>query len=267
MTIDTDELSATLGRLANRDPVRAAPVGAVLGRARRARRAHTAVTAGVVTALVAAGATAGGIAWTAREDKAPVVAGGDTPDLRLAAAVRATAQASYRFTMTWTWDGEPAGAPQEGAFDPAGPTGYLRGTIGTLYIDQRVVDGDWYTGTRPEGMALFWVKEKPGFTGFALHAGTELTADPSALLKAFTSQGTVTYTGRTGTGGDAVDVYAFSARPPGGDAVPTTGTIEVGVQSGRVRKITWRAQADRRWYTDTAVFSDYGTDVEVERPM
>nr|BFE64240.1 hypothetical protein GCM10020063_087660 [Dactylosporangium thailandense] len=134
-------------------------------------------------------------------------------------------------------------------------------------MDQRVVDGVWYTGTKPEGQAMFWVKEKPGFTGFALHQGTELTSDPGALLKSFSTLGTVTHSGRRGS----VDTHSFEFRQPG-DIEPTTGTIEVGVRSGKVEKVTWRTRGDdspnyKPWYTVTVVFSGYGIEVEVDRPM
>jgi len=259
MTIDTDELSASLGRIAGREPVPDAPVGLVLRQAHREHRTRR--TQAVAAALVVVVA-AGGIAWTARP-------AATSPDLSLAAAVDATASTSYTFTLTVTVEGDES--TSEGAFDPAGPTGYLRGAIGTLSMDERVVDGVWYVGTKPEGQDMFWVKEKPGFAGFALQQGTELTSDPGALLKAFTSLGTVTDTGRRGSGDNAVDTHAFTFQRAG-DLEPTTGTVEVGVGPGKVRKISWRARGNdspnyKPWYTVTIAFSNYGTEVKVDRPM
>jgi hypothetical protein len=273
MSVNTEELSAALGRLAERDPVSSAPVDLVVGKARRARRTHTTIAIGAVTAVVLV--AVGGISWTVNKDGTSGVVAADSPDMRLAAAALATAQTSYRFSLSFTIDGRDTSLA-EGAYDPAGPTGYLRDTgSDQSAIEQRVIEGDWYTGTGIEGQPLSWRKMPAGFTGFALQSGTDLTVDPSELLQTYANLGTVTHTGRSGSGAAAVDTYSFSYAAPDQYNGPMSGTVEVGVNSGMIKKIIWRSQVVPRpedgnmpawWYTKTVEFADYGIEVHVERP-
>src|SRR6185295_8424423 len=78
------------------------------------------------------------------------VAGTESSQLRLAAAVSASRGISYRVKNTIIPRSQPA-SPQmviTGAFDPATRTGYLRfaSADGTPLSEERLVDGDLYIG-------------------------------------------------------------------------------------------------------------------------
>jgi hypothetical protein len=129
----------------------------LVGRTLHAQRRRTAVTrtayavgvVGVVGALAAGVLTSGGIEPAATPSR-PSVAGTESPQLQLAAAVAASRGISYRVKNTIIWRSQPGSPPMviTGAFDPATTTGYLRFASGDgkAWSEERLVDGDLYTG-------------------------------------------------------------------------------------------------------------------------
>ncbi|MEV4416030.1 hypothetical protein [Catellatospora sp. NPDC049609] len=280
--IDEEEFSMALRTLAEREPATAAPTERLLHRGRRTRRGRTALLGtaalGTVAAVAAAVAGFGGFGGAPPGgDQVPVAA----PDIRLAAAAQATAQTSFTFTVTTQTRTVPAlPGPErrhyEGAYDPAVPAGYLR-EPGDPRFEVRTVGDDCY-----RRKLTMWAK-KPCYpmTGVYAYLGNvdlASSAEPAQRLAELAELGTVTDLGVSGTGGAAVRRYAFEftvEEESGGmpDRIPVTGTVEVGVDSGKVAKVVHRVKYLRTGRstfsldsTVTWVYADYGDPVRVEVP-
>ena len=270
----------------------------VVGRTLRAHRRRTLITrTGYVVGVVGlAGALAAGVLSTggAGPGATPAgtaVAGGESSQVRLAAAVSASRGTSYRVKNTITYRSQPA-SPQTvitGAFDPATTTGYLRfaSADGTPWSEERLVGGDLYIGDLihlrplPSNTAkkpapspedrVNWTHD-PGkkYTGLQYDdaktgaLGT-VSADPAELFDMLTKFGArISQTGP--------DTYHFEVavapRPNLSDG-KVVGEVTVG-SDHRVAKVVY--EATMHFATETFVadetleFSDYGTPVTVERP-
>jgi hypothetical protein len=268
----------------------------LVGQTLRSRRRRTMVTrsayavgvAGLAGAL-AAGALAAGDTGPAATPDRPPAAGAGSPQLRLAAAVSASQDISYRVKNTIVVRSQP-GSPSmvvTGAFDPATTTGYLFFASGRArpWSEQRLVNGDLYTAdlvhlqpipSNPKGkptpsidQRVDWTHD-PGkkYTNFVYDLKTgvlSLSADPHQLFDALTNSGAkISQTGP--------DTYHFEvAIPPrkGLTGGTMAGDVTVGTDK-RIAKVVY--QATQRFATETAVLdgtlelSDYGSPVTVERP-
>jgi hypothetical protein len=266
------------------------------GQRRRTVTVRTAYAVGVfgLAGALAAGVLAtGGTGPTTTPDRPPM-AGAESPQLSLAAAVAASQGISYRVKNTIIWRSQPGSPPIviTGAFDPATTTGYLRFASGdgTPWSEERLVDGDLYTGdlihlrTNPSQAAgnkpapspdqrVDWTHDpdkkytslpydaKPGVLGV-------VSADPQQLFDALANSGAkISQTGP--------DKYHFEvAIPPrtgrtGRIDGKVVGDVTVG-SDHRVAKVTYEATLRSATETDvvdeTLELSDYGTPVSVERP-
>ena len=202
-------------------------------------------------------------------------------ELRLAAAAQATAQTSYRFTLTYTISA-PAGRidisslteEYAGAFDSATQRGYMTGLDGNVQI--RIVDGEFYilrNGWRKVGRSM---SQAIGIIGARGSTGADaLTADPATLLAKLRNLGTFRHAGREG----AVEVYTFEYRAPAAPSVVAdlvTGRVEVDAASNLITKVTQAtklrgadpdlADKDTITFGTVLTLSDHGLTVTVERP-
>lgn len=255
-----------------------------------ARTGYAVGAAGLAGALAACVLSTGGAGPGATPGRA-TVAGGESSQVRLAAAVSASRGISYRVKNTITYRSQPA-SPQTvitGAFDPATTTGYLRfaSADGTPWSEERLVDGDLYTGDLvhlrplPSNTAkkpapspderVDWTHDpdkkytslpyddaKSGVLG-------SVSADPGELFDSLTRSGArISQTGP--------DTYHFEVavapRPNLSDG-KVVGEVTVG-SDHRVAKVVY--EATMHFATETFVadetleLSDYGTPVTVERP-
>jgi hypothetical protein len=181
------------------DETGAAPTEVLLVQGRSAlRRRRAKVGGAVVAAAVAIGAVAGAVSWSAPSQAPPGQAQqDDTPAVRLAAAVAASDNISYRVRVSTrsVADSERGASEEitEGAFDPATRTGYLNeATPGNpnAYLE-RLVDGVRYVGCA--NCDDKW-KQYPGTHdrlayAEAMNAVASASADPEALFEAFTQAG------------------------------------------------------------------------------
>jgi hypothetical protein len=244
----TDDLDAVLRELAENEPFSPVPVEDLLARGKRRRRAGMSAAALGVAAVVVVGVVGA------------TVIGGPGPSSRpaepLTTAARPTGETTFRFVVT-ARSGEHNWR-QEGAYDPAGPKGYLkyRDLQGNA-VEQRFIGADvYYLGSIHENGARPLITTEDAPEGPVL--GLPLTfgeiariVDPGALLGMLRELGTV-----TDLGGDR-----YSFRHPGnGYAGSVSGTVEV--RSGRVAKVTF----EMIHTSMTLEFSEYGVPVAVERP-
>jgi hypothetical protein len=202
------------------------------------------------------------------------------PELRLAAAAQATARTSYTFTVTTqvrTVGGRPGSirSHYEGVYDQAVPAGLLR-EPGEPRFESRRIGDDCYFRKLDR-----WTKQRcyPA-TGAYVYLGDDLasSAEPAQRLAELAELGTVTDLGVSGTGGAAVQRYAFefTVEQDGGggpDRIPVTGTVEVGVASGKVAKVVYQVTYERKGSPDSFIYrtvtwqyANYGAPVRVEAP-
>ena len=292
MSIDHDSLSAGLHALADRAPAPEAPIDELLRAGHRARRGRrTALgTAGVGVAAVAAAAVAIIAIGHGPAGDTPTNGSGTggqstavaSPETRLAAAARVTAETSFRFRLTFSMTShEPdmtlSGTEQyAGACDPArGRSEFAGVSRGARGIAQRIIENDVYLLDKagdwqrdPSANPEFLV---PGDYLKGVQVAGGLTADPVRQLDALRHVGTVTYGGRQGS----VERYSFHYLA-NGDGIqapsqyPVDGFVEVGVETGRVSKISYDFDIKYHGIFDERTFVwelfDYGTAVNIEAP-
>ncbi|GIG03030.1 hypothetical protein Cci01nite_81230 [Catellatospora citrea] len=272
-----------LRTLAEREPATAAPTERLLHRGRQARRGRAALlgTAALSAVAVTAAAVAGfGSFGGAPPGGDPVPVAG--PKVRLAAAAQATARTSFTFTVTTQTKTVVSGRPSsgrrhyEGAYDPAVPAGYLREPDDPRFESRTVGDGCYLRKlTR-------WAKKAcyPSSGAYVYIGDVDLTssAEPVQRLAELAELGTVTDLGVSGTGGAAVRRYAFefTVEEKGGDLpdrIPVTGTVEVGVDSGKIARVVHRVKYDGTGTsalsmdrTVTWEYANYGDPVRVAVP-
>jgi hypothetical protein len=207
------------------------------------RTAYAAGVAGLAGALVAVLAVGGGrggpgVADPARDRGEPVAA---APNLKLAAAVAASENISFRFKITRNDpNGQVQFATLEGAYDPAAKTGYLNVSYPgePVVTHERLINGVLYLV--PDPGSKNW-RQRPGpgrltFLGPASGRSAGATADPAELLKALRQDGAkITQTGAR--------TYHFEVtRPahPGTDAGVLTLAGDVTIDAdGRVGKVAF----------------------------
>jgi hypothetical protein len=261
----------------------------VLENATRRHRRHQALrrsgyTIGVLglAGVLATGLviTRGDTAGTPADPPRTGQAAADQPaELRLAAAVQATAQTSYRFTLRYTISAPEGRADLKstteeyaGAFDPRTSRGYLTGMDGNVQI--RIIDGEFYVlrnGWRNMGRSL---SQAIGIIGARGSTGADaLTADPHTLLARLRDLGTVRHAGREGS----VDAYTFEYQAPADPAVVAdrvTGRVEVDAASKLIVRVTQEttlrgaqpgvADRDAIRFRTVLTLSDHGLTVNVD---
>lgn len=262
MKVDEGIVGLALRELAEQTEPAGPPMAAIMQRGQRARRTRTAGLAGACVGLVVivvVAASAAGLAQPRRGPHEPM-----TPEMRLAAALEATGQTSFRLRITTQWDPPiPNVGPNvyTGAYDPAAGNGYLSGIKTDGIRAQRIVGGVLYlqqdekTWWQPDhcGPGFYFDNLKTGDGGTLSRAG--VSADPKQLLDMLRQNGKVTELGRQGSGAKAVDRYQFTAAVeaglPGSSTctsgagsisvtINITGMAEVGVRSGMVGFLTYR---------------------------
>jgi hypothetical protein len=234
------------------------------------RTAYAVGVVGLTGALAAGVLTNGGTGPAATPDR-PSVAGTESPQLRLAAAVVASQGTSYRVKNTLINRSLPGSPSQiiEGAFDPATATGYVHIPFDDgSWHEERLVDGDLYRTTAVAGQRVDWQLDPGKHTGLSYDVKTGMlaaSADPQQLFDALTQSGAkISQSGPTKYHFDV----AISPRKglTGGNMV---GDVTVGPDK-RIAKVVY--EATLRSATDTTVLdgtlelSDYGSPVTVERP-
>jgi hypothetical protein len=301
MNVDERTVGTALRELAEHTQPTGPPVAAIMQRGQRARRTRSGGLAGLAAIAVVAltVSTAVGLAQPRRAPDEPV-----TPQLRLAAALQATGQTSFRLRITLRTDPPDPKVDSlsyTGAYDPTAGNGYLNGNTRNGFRAQRIVGGVLYVQQDPDtwfqyrrcGPGFYFDNLKSGDGGTLSNVGT--SANPTQLLDLLRRFGKVTELGRQGSGSKAVDRYRFVAAvpvaPPGSSmcgertssvsvTINITGTAEVGVHSGKVGTITYREpllaptgerpnvwQASSTYGTKITVqMTDYGLPVVVEAP-
>jgi hypothetical protein len=259
-------------RLANRMNDVAAegtpPTQHLLTRGRQARlRRRAVITGGLAAVVVAAGVVASVVPWAAAPSQTVAEEGPQTPAVRLAAAVAASDDTSYRVKVTWTGQ---RGILQvtEGAFDPATRTGYLTsgspGIEGAYY--ERLVDGTRFVSS--SGSRDVW-KQYPGTHDrlaydIALDSAASSSADPKGLFDLLVAAGAVITQNDTG--------FHFEVSPDDGHTL--AGDVVLGADK-RIATVTYdetwtigkNGEPEASTSSMTLEFSDYGTPVQVERPV
>lgn len=250
------------------------PTQVVLARGRRGRRRRAVALATASFAVLAVG----GIVATSvapPQKPSPPVAGTQTPQMKLAAAVVASQNISYRVKVT-------AGLPSdrgsrgttEGAFDPETATGTLSSTQpdgGNVY-QERLVGGVRFTGC--SGCGGKW-KQYPGKQDRlaydkALGGVAGSTADPERLFDALRQQGAKITQAGAGS-------YHFEVVLTGESGVVQSDTLVGDVTLNadkRISKVdyqrTTKVEKKGKTYTDsylvTVELSGYGTAVKINKP-
>jgi hypothetical protein len=307
MKVDERTVGVALRELAKQTQPAGPPVAAIMQRGQRARRTRNGALAGACVGLVAiaiAAVTTLNAVGPAQPRRAPDEP--MTPQLRLAAALQATGQTSFRLRITLQLQSDVGGQKYDsdtytGAYDPAAGNGYLSGIKRTGIWAQRIVGGVLYVQGGPDtwfqyshcGPGFYFDNLKSGDGGTLSSAG--LSANPAQLLDLLRRSGKVTKLGRQGSGAKAVDRYRFDAavavalpgsslcgepHPAPVTTINVTGVAEVGVQSGKVGNLTYRepfltTNPDRpnMWQPSstyaikiTVQMTDYGLPVVVEPP-
>jgi hypothetical protein len=302
MKVDERTVASALRELAGHTQPSESPVAAIMQRGQRARRTRRAGLAGACAGLVAiavAAVSAVGLAQPHRASPEPV-----TPQMRLAAALQATGQSSFRLRITLSDPNGHGGrtVSYTGAYDPMARNGYLSGDKPTGIWGQRIVSGVLYLQFGSDrwvqyghcGPGFYFYNLKTGDGGTLTRAG--LSANPTLLLDLLRDSGNVTDLGRQGNGAKAVDRYQFvaavQASPPGSTdcGEPTTSTVyvtinvvgvaEVSVQNGKVANITYQepiiesaGNSPSTWQPSSTYavkiaiqMADYGLPVHVTAP-
>jgi hypothetical protein len=255
-----------------------------------ARTGYAVGAAGLAGALAAGVLNTGGAGPGATSGRTSV-AGSESSQVRLAAAVSASRGISYRVKNTITYRSQPA-SPQTvitGAFDPATTTGYLRfaSADGTPWSEERLVAGDLYIGDLvhlrpvPSNTAKKPVPSPDERVDWTHDPGKKYTslpyddaksgvlgavsADPGELLATLTRSGAKI----SQTGPDTYHFEVAIAPRPNLSDGKVVGDVTVG-SDHRVAKVVY--EATMHFATETFVADetlelfDYGTPVTVQRP-
>ena len=287
MTIDENNFAVALRDLADRDPVTSPPTAQVLGRARRARRGRTAaMTAAALAVVTMAG---GGLAIgldrrspailtaTAPTAKATSPAA-DSPALQLVAAVQASAETSFRFTMTTGGTYVEYGKKKTmrqglvtGAYDPRAPRGYST-QVGAP-MDRRLIGKDLYLqkGERWMKLPASYQDVLAGDLLYTDVLNPMATVDFANQVAALKKTGAVKKTSATSY------TFSFSWKPGDPDrpdVIPISGTIQIDAKSRRVTAMAYnctlaypKGEADAKFYYSLHwAYSGYGEPVDVQAP-
>lgn len=236
------------------------PTQNLLTRGKQARlRRRAVVTGGVAALVVAAGVVTATVPWS--EPSRPPVAEAQSPAVRLAAAVAASDDISYRVKVTWS------GSNIEGAFDPASRTGYLNATtqgVDVVY-QERLVDGVRFVSSSGSGDVWKRYPDTHDRLAYdkALDGAASASADPESLFDTLVAAGAVIRQ----TGAD----FHFEVTVAG---VALTGDVTLGADN-RIASVTYEqthriekgGQVEVSTASVTVALSDYGTPVRVEQPV
>lgn len=239
------------------------PTEHLLSRGRQARlRRRAVLTGGMAAVVVAAAVVTAVVPWSAPETPAAQ----ETPALRLAAAVDASDDISYRVKVTWASGGKVL-QTTEGAFDPASRTGYLNSSSpeAEVVYYERLIDGTRFVSS--SGSRDRW-KQYPGTHDrlaydSALNSAASASADPKALFDLLVAVGAVI------TQNDA----GFHFEVTAGQEQTLVGDVTLGADK-RIAKVTYdetfrigkNGDVSTSTSSMTVELSDYGTPVRVERP-
>lgn len=242
------------------------PTEVLLARGRRARLRRRTVVVSAALVVLTVGA---GVASTVGSGPSQPSAATDTQPatVRLAAAIAASDNISYRVRVT----ASPYGEPVEGAFDPATRTGYLNETSagGESVYYERLIDGVRYVSS--SGSGDVW-KQYPGTHDRlaydqALGGAASASADPAALFDGLRQAGaTIT---ENSDGVFHFEVTLDNGTPSGS----LVGDVTLGAD-GRIASVTYEETTHftKGSLTETSAvavtveLSDYGTPVQVEQP-
>lgn len=260
--MDQNEISGALRELAGEGTP--APVDQLLRRGQQARRRRSVgVSAAALGVVAALGVGAVGVgAWSSPDDRTAVV---QAADLRLAAAAEATAQSTFGLRVTI--QSQARSWVREGGYDPVKRAGFLRWTdnFGNP-LEQRVIGDDTYLMATVDGKRNQW-RKMTGGSGFPMvnlgeDGAPSLSVDPSEVLSALRDNGTVRDLGRSG----GVQRYSFTFSGKTTNNRTVSGTVEVGVDSGKVSKVSYQIAGAIAPTSLVLEFFDHGTPVTVERP-
>jgi hypothetical protein len=255
--------------------------GDVLGRATRNHRRRVAtvrlgsvglaavLVAGLVVGLAQRPSNEKGQAQNPAQTQAQV----QSPSLKLANAVTASDDISYRFKITDL-------LTYEGAFDPRTDTGYSRCDVDAGTQVELLINGTRYFGTEPragvqisgdhEAYSLYG-QYQGHFDRFEYGGGGPgvgiASADPGDLFKALRDAGATTTENPDGT------LHFRLASDDGVSKSTQDGDVTINAD-GRIAKVvvasTWsttiKGRLDQGQHTTTVELSDYGLAVSVERP-
>ena len=244
---------------------------------RRTAIRRTAYAAGVLGLAGALGITATTGGGAPRSQTPPAVAGAESANLRLAAAIAASENISYRVSVS-THVASVPGSPDwtaEGAFDPTKATGYLRApyTEGPGFREERLINGVRYAGDAGGDKKVVWQRypgkqNKLNYDG-ALSGTLGASADPASMLAALRQAGaTITDNGAGGFH------FSVKVKTPGAQSDALTGdvTLDGDKRIAKVsyqRTIVWVKNGKAQSPVDLRVtlrLSDYGKPVEVTKP-
>ncbi len=253
-----DHLSVALRVVADSTETPPPPVAELIRRGRRARSRNRAmVAAGVVAAV---GGTTALTVVALGPQPAPVTAAA----VDVASAPQATSDSSFRITHTAKVH-KGRGVACQGAVDPGAEVGWEKGTGSDRY-EIRFVDGVQYV--KEAGRAWRAEPRSPSLEQ-SLSCGTSITGytvDPVVVVRSLKAKGQVKYTGRTGSGQNAVDTYRFSYSIKNG-LLTYSGVVSAGVTSRHVQKVTLNLSGDGQRFDSTTVFSGFGEPVRVTAPI
>ncbi|MFI7540813.1 hypothetical protein [Actinoplanes sp. NPDC049599] len=258
--MNTEErLAVALHVVADTADTPPAPVADLIRRGRRRRRAQRLTRTMMVVGVVAvvSGTTALTVS-ALRPAPAPVAAA----PVDVASGAEATSATSFRFQHTGsTADGRAVAC--HGAVDPGAGVGWEQGTGADRY-EIRFVNATQYV--KPAGKP--WRAEHRATLAQSMSCPgpiAEFTVDPAAVVRSLKERGRVEYTGRTGSGQDAVDVYTYTYSVKGG-LLTYSGGIEAGVASRHVQKVTLNLSGDGANNNFTTLYSGFGEPVRVTVP-
>lgn len=268
------------------------PSGDILERATRNHRRRTVmIRAGYglgvigVAGAVALSLTAGGgtVDGNRVEPGPPPAVSAQPPSLRLANAVVASDNISYRMRLVTGTPSDQVLVTYEGAFDPRTATGYCRSPREDSILTEILIDGIKYVGgERPDGQP-----PRPG-TGetygrygqypgkhdrLSIYAAPDgdimgaVSPDPAALFRALKAANATTTQNPDGT-----LHFEYTTQDQLGSTA-TSGEVTLNAD-GRIAKVAmstdWRTTAKGRLDTGTVTTTlelfDYGVEVKVERP-
>jgi hypothetical protein len=197
------------------------------------------------------------------------VAGAESPELRLAAAVAASQSTSYRVKITINFRSEPGTPPMiiDGGFDPAATTGYLRLVFADgARAEERLIDGDWYTAATGTDRKMVWAHRPGKYTKLVYKPKSgffpAVSTDPQSQFDTLKQSGAKI----SQTGPDTYHFEAPTNSPKQRKSGAMIGDVTVGTDQ-RVANVAYEVVLDA---TDvlgvTMELSDYGVPVTVERP-
>jgi hypothetical protein len=237
--------------------------------------------AGVLTAVVAVGS--GGQPGSGTNP--PPVVAAESPSLRLAAAVSASENTSYKVKITAAVRGDSYSGKEvtEGAFDPTTATGYLHTPYGDgtdRFYEQRLIKGVRFLGSSD---AKSFKQEAGKYDRLAyfdaLHGASSASADPDQLFKMLKqADAKITQT--------SASRYHFEIKLPSDlkvlqkkdSAISSASSVLVGDVTldakKRVSRVTVEqtsrmeraGQVSTNSIMSTVELSGYGTAVSVQRP-